>query len=247
MINSQIQELINAGALVVCDHSAGKDSQAQFAYLKTIVPRDQLIVVHAHLPGVEWDGVIEHIIATTDGYEFHQVVSDVTFLQMVESRGMFPSAQFRKCTSKLKMDPIDKWIRKICKERGIDNVINCMGIRAQESHNRAKKTPFKLNDRLSKSGRKVFDWYPIFEWDIEQVWQTIRDAGQEPHIAYKNGMSRLSCCFCIMASKRDLQTAARLNPTLLKIYADLERKIGHTLIPPAKGKDPVYLDDYINS
>ena len=59
----------------------------------------------------------------------------------------------------------------------------------------------------------------------------IRNAGQSPHPAYAMGMSRLSCVFCIMASRADLRTAARLQPALYAHYADLERRIGHTLSP----------------
>ena len=45
------------------------------------------------------------------------------------------------------------------------------------------------------------------------------------------GMSRLSCVFCIMASRADLRTAARLQPRLYADYVALERRIGHTLSP----------------
>ncbi len=247
MIPKNIDQLIAQGALFVCDHSAGKDSQAMFAYLKSFVPREQLVVIHAHLPGVEWEGVIEHITGTIDGYDFYEVRAGKTFLEMVERRGMWPGAETRQCTSDLKRDPIDKQIKAICRERGFSMVVNCMGIRAQESSSRAKKNPFKLNKRNTTNARTWYDWYPIFEQKIEWVWETIAQAGQVPHWAYRAGMSRLSCCFCIMASKEDLKTSAKLNPTLLKIYAALERKIGHTLIAPAKGKAPVFLDDYINS
>ena len=36
-----------------------------------------------------------------------------TYLEMVEQREMFPSAQFRQCTSDLKRGPIDKFIRAL--------------------------------------------------------------------------------------------------------------------------------------
>lgn len=245
MITPQILKLIKEGALVVCDHSAGKDSQAMFAYLKAIVPREQLVVIHAHLPGVEWEGVVEHILATIDGYEYHEVRAGKTFLEMVERRGMWPGAETRQCTSDLKRDPIDKKIRAICKERGFTTVINCMGIRAQESKARSKKNPFKKSNRNSIEGREWYDWYPIFEKSIDWVWNTIAGSFQQPHWAYGAGMTRLSCCFCIMASKSDLQTAAKLRPELLDTYDKLERKINHTMVPPAKGKEPVFLVDYI--
>jgi 3'-phosphoadenosine 5'-phosphosulfate sulfotransferase (PAPS reductase)/FAD synthetase len=36
-----------------------------------------------------------------------------TYLEMVEQRGMFPSPQYRQCTSDLKRGPIEKFIRSL--------------------------------------------------------------------------------------------------------------------------------------
>ena len=44
-------------------------------------------------------------------------------------------------------------------------------------------------------------------------------------------MSRLSCSFCILASRADLRRAAELRPDLYRRYAELEQRIGHTLSP----------------
>jgi hypothetical protein len=40
-------------------------------------------------------------------------------------------------------------------------------------------------------------------------------------------MTRLSCCFCVLAKKSDLLIAARHNPQLLDAYVRVEEKIGH--------------------
>jgi len=65
-IPRECRQLIRRGALVAINHSGGKDSQAMTALLARIVPRDQLIVVHAPLGEVEWPGTIEHIEHTSD-------------------------------------------------------------------------------------------------------------------------------------------------------------------------------------
>ena len=106
-----------------------------------------------------------------------------------------------------------------------------MGMRAEESPARAKKTPWRRNDRMSVAGREVFDWLPVFDLSTEDVFRVIREAGQSPHWAYAAGMSRLSCSFCILASRADLRRAAELRPELYRTYAALERRIGHTLSP----------------
>ena len=106
-----------------------------------------------------------------------------------------------------------------------------MGPRAQESPARARKAPWRRNDRMSVAGREVRDWLPIFDLTTEDVFRIIRDAGQLPHPAYLQGMSRMSCVFCVMASRSDLRTAAQLQPDLYRRHAALRRRIGHTLSP----------------
>ena len=68
----------------------------------------------------------------------------------------------------------------------------------------------------------------VFDWTEDQVWVSIRKSGVRYHEAYDLGMSRLSCCFCIFASRSDLLVSAKANPELLDLYCDLEAKIDHT-------------------
>lgn len=104
-----------------------------------------------------------------------------------------------------------------------------MGMRAEESPGRAKLTAFKLNARNSKAAREWYDWLPIHDWTSIQVFAAIKASGQQPHWAYSKGMSRLSCVFCIMASKQDITTAAELNPDLYRRYVETELRLDHTL------------------
>lgn len=197
--------------------------------LKRIVPASQLVVIHAVLPEVDWSGTVEHIEATIEGPLVTCTNKNKTFLSMVEARGMFPDAHRRQCTSDLKRDPINSKIRAIMSERGATIAVNCTGIRAQESTNRAKAEIFAVNKRLSKAGRTVYDWLPIHKMKIDEVFATIAAAGESPHWAYSKGMSRLSCSFCIMANSSDLRIAAQLRPDLYRRYVEIEARIGHTL------------------
>ena len=227
-IPQQIPELIARGALFVANHSGGKDSQAMLALLRQIVPADQLVVIHAHLPEVEWEGTWDHVRHTAWPLATYKVEAVKTFLQMVERRGMWPSPSTRQCTSDLKRGPIEKQIRRILKARRQTLVVNCMGMRAEESPARAKKAVFKHSPRNSKAGREWYDWLPIHGWSVGQVFNTIDMVGQQPHWAYAAGMTRLSCSFCIMASRADLTTAARLRPALYRRYVETERRLDHT-------------------
>lgn len=239
---SAIEDIIARGALFVINHSAGKDSQAMAILLRRLVPDNQLLVIHADLGGVEWPGNVDHIKATLPGLPLIVCRNEnKTFLEMVERRGKFPSPQQRQCTSDLKRNPIEREIRRYLKANPHFNglVVNCMGMRAEESPGRAKLQTLKLNRGNSVAGREWYDWLPIHRLTTTEVFAMIREAGQEPHPVYKAGMTRLSCCFCIMASKADLQTAARLNPALYRRYVELEKKIGHTMNMAGTGLETV--------
>ena len=137
------------------------------------------------------------------------------------------------CTSDHKTSPIQRELRRYLKAnpRFGGRLVNAMGKRAEESAARAQKIPWRRNDRMSVAGREVFDWLPIFDLSVDDVFRVIRNAGQSPHGAYAAGMSRLRCSFCILASRADLRLAAELRPGLYARYVDLERRIGHTLSP----------------
>ena len=161
------------------------------------------------------------------------VTSGKSLLDRIEERGRFPSPSVRWCTSSLKRGPIERELRRYLNAypqfRG--RLVNAMGMRTEENAARARKVPWKRSDRNSKAGRSWYDWLPIFGLTEAQVFDVIRAAGQSPHPAYGMGMSRLSCVFCIMASRADLRTAARLQPALFRRYVRLEERIGHTLSP----------------
>jgi DNA sulfur modification protein DndC len=238
-----IKKLINDGAVFICNHSGGKDSQLMYAYLKSIVPPSQLFVIHAHLVDVEWPGTIDHIKNNIDNLDqFYIVQARRSLFQMIDERGMFPSPKNRQCTSDLKRGPIDKQIRWICNQFGFTTVVNCMGLRADESSGRSKKSPLKIRESLSTLKRTVFDWLPIHDVTTNEVYSWIEMLGQKLHWAYRAGMTRLSCCFCIMMSEPDLYTASKLMPELFHTYLAKERSTGNTMMMPSKSKGRRTLD-----
>ncbi|SFU98809.1 3'-phosphoadenosine 5'-phosphosulfate sulfotransferase (PAPS reductase)/FAD synthetase [Aliiroseovarius crassostreae] len=229
---AEIREMADLGALFVVNHSAGKDSQSMMIYLKEIgISPEQMLVIHADLGEVEWAGNLDHIRNTVGNVEIITAEAKTSFFEMVERRQMFPSPSQRQCTSDLKRGPIEREIRRYLKAhpefRGL--VVNCMGMRAQESASRAKKSAVQFSNRNSKAGRHWFDWLPIHHLTTAEVFRMIEDAGQQPHYAYQMGMTRLSCCFCIMASVNDLTVAAKANPELYARYVATEKRLGHTL------------------
>ena len=229
------RQMIRAGALVAVSSSGGKDSQAMTILLSGIVPAEQTIVVHAPLGEVEWPDTIKHIEATLPPgvpLIFAPVASGKSLLERVEERGKWPGIRQRWCTADHKRGPIERELRRYLKAHPRFNgrLVNCLGIRRDESSARAKRVPWRRNDRMSVAGREVFDWLPIFDLSTEDVFGVIRDAGQSPHWIYRY-LSRCSCSFCIFSSPGDLRRAAELRPGLYRRYAELEQRIGHTLSP----------------
>ena len=228
--------MIRRGALVSISVSGGKDSQAMTILLARIVPRDQLVVVHAPLGEVEWPGTVEHIEDTIPAgvpLIFARTASGKSLLERVEERGKWPAPTLRYCTSEHKTGPIERELRHYLKDhpRFESRLVNAMGLRRDESTDRAKRIPWKRSDRNSRAGREWFDWLPIFDLTVEDVFRVIRQAGQSPHWVYAQGVSRCSCSLCIFSSRSDLRRAAELRPELYQRYTAIERRIGHTLSP----------------
>lgn len=233
--------------ILLVNISAGKDSQASLdvvvEHARQANVLDRVVVVHADLGDAEWDGVpqlaAEH--AAHYGLRFELIARTAadghteTILERVAQRGMWPAAKTRWCTSDHKRGPIRTVMTKLVAELRHSGqvtgrpvrLLNIMGLRAQESAARARRAAYAPNTSASNGRRQVDDWYPIHQWSTDDVWKQIAAAGTRPHPAYAQGMSRLSCRFCVLASRADLVCSARLNPELAERYATVERQVGH--------------------
>ena len=106
-------------------------------------------------------------------------------------------------------------------------ILNCLGLRAEESPARAQRCPYAPNERASNGRRWVDDWLPIHAWTAREVWARIRASGVRHHPAYDLGMPRLSCAFCIYSPRPALLLAGKHNPELLAQYVKVEKETGH--------------------
>lgn len=236
--SEQIDRLIAAGALFVANHSGGKDSQAQLIRMLERVPASQIVFVHASLGAMEWPGAMELARDQAAGALLPFIVATATktLFEMVERRfagrpevPSWPSSSTRQCTSDLKRGPIQREVRRYAKANGFNVIVNCLGLRAQESPGRAKRVPLRLNERETNGVATWYEWLPVHDLSADQIFQIIEGAGQTPHYAYALGNDRLSCVFCIMASKKDIVTGAAHNPELLQQYDALEKRTGYTM------------------
>jgi 3'-phosphoadenosine 5'-phosphosulfate sulfotransferase (PAPS reductase)/FAD synthetase len=256
--------------VILVNSSGGKDSQAQLDYVVELADREnvrsRMVVVHCDLGRVEWPGTraLAQRQAEHYGLRFEVVARDRDLLHQIEhERKKFPDAARRYCTSDQKTSQVARLVTRLVKELRagcyvhVDGqrerewrhvmyrkvrILNCLGMRAQESPARAKKDPFgpdpthwskPPSKRTGAAGvphglRHVDRWLPIHTWTEDQVWERISQSGVEHHPAYDLGMPRLSCSFCILASKSALIRAAQLRPGLAAEYVRIETEIGHT-------------------
>lgn len=234
--------------VIFVNHSGGKDSQAMLAYLVKIGFGGKIVVIHSDLGEMEWEPMHDFISKNAFGIEVVVVKPKLSFFELCLKYDRLPSGMARFCTSELKTRPIGDWILDYCKTNGIKTAINAMGIRAEESLSRSKKIPLKLS-KLSrvKIGLEIWEWYPIFDYSIEDVWDEIRQAGQVPHRVYSEGYSRLSCVFCVFGRIDEHRMAAQAKPYLYEKMVKLEKDLGKSIrLKQVNGvKIPKFLTEYI--
>lgn len=212
---------------LVINFSGGKDSSAMLAYLCEKYPHVKKHIIYADT-GWEHEGTEEwcRSIVEKFGLTLHVVRNrNKTLLTMAEARGKFPGMSQRQCTSDLKRDPIMTWIRNNVKD---DLVINCMGIRSEESSGRKKQKRLKRNLRESNSVRTVWDWQPIKDWKETEVLQFLSVRNIPLHKVYKY-LRRFSCRVCIFMTEHDVNQVHKNDPTAIDTIAAIEEKIDFTM------------------
>ncbi len=257
---------IRKGAKVYSNISGGKDGQAMsYVLCQNKIPIEKFL--HADLGRVEWKESLEmcmriaeshkrplQIVLRKDKKDLLQVWRNRMEKLKGTGKPFWSSPKNRYCTSSMKRDPIDVFYRNC----GHDFIISAEGIRADESACRKKKNPLTVRVKTSHSyyrkmtaveainnfqpgKRLTLTWYPIFNYSIEEVWQTqgmSSDKLSEArmlysltstvpvwwpfHPAYAYGNDRVSCAICILASENDIHVGAKHNPSLLKEMQEME-------------------------
>lgn len=253
--------------IIVANISGGKDSQTMLRRLWNLCMEagviDRLVCVFADLgEDDEWAGTAELACYHAEyyGLRFIRVQkgesqgTPVSLFQHIVAHGKWPNNKNRFCTSDMKRDPISTVITMLCDElrrgwkallpRGCKarvrrvRILNCMGMRGQESPARQKLPVFENNERITNESVKHCDnWLPIHDMTTDEVWADIKASGVKHHWVYDAGMPRLSCRFCVLAGRKALVRAAQLDPEGAWKRAMAEEEMGHTF-----GRDFSMLD-----
>lgn len=233
--------------------SAGKDSLAMLAYVCALCSAlgilDRVVVVHADLGRQEWPGTREIAEAQAQRFGVRFVVvkrPQGDFFDLVRHYGHWPKPKTRFCTAMLKRDQILRALTrfaaevrphlpmveivhkgKIRRTKRPVRILNCIGLRAQESPGRAAKEALTLHGRGSSGRQQIDIWLPIQAMTTEEVFAACARTGAPMHPAYAAGLPRASCVMCFYAPRAALIRAGRLHPELLAEGVALEREIGH--------------------
>ena len=236
--------------------SGGKDSQAMLTtvvnWLRSInYPESLFFAIHADLGRMEWSmtgafcaqlcrdlGVPLVTVRREKGDLLDRFRERMTQLDGT-GKPFWASPRARYCTSDLKTRPIDQYLRQFTE------VVNVMGLRADESTSRSKKPCVEIRDSITTRSRTALNWNPILHFSVADVFETggntmqdletarfhYRLLGEVPaywkfHPAYAMGNDRLSCFACIMGSLNDLKNGIRHHPELADELIEMETVSG---------------------
>lgn len=235
----------------------------------------QIVAIHANLGRADWEETLpfSRLIAAQSGITLEVVAAEGDLVDRMEQRlikldgtgkPFWPSPAARYCTSDLKRSPINKALRRY------PLIISAAGIRAEESADRAKLQPLSIRKNITSSllqdlpleeaiqvhfdfsqqgedRRLALDWFPIFDWKVEEVWngcgtnskelenrRSIYNTGNKEqaldgwpcHPCYVRGMDRLGCCLCIFNNESELKIAKKEVPVLFNKYVEMQDRSG---------------------
>lgn len=242
-ISDEIIAAIIAGCVIAYSLSGGKDSSvsahAVNGFLDSIGhPRADRVGIHADLGKIEWTESHDICAQVSDmlGIPFqvvrhgkHDMISrwEQRFingkaryanLEIFNLIGPWSSASLRFCTAEMKQQVISPALKKMFPGRTIISVI---GVRREESTNRANAPVSKLETRWTDSRTTMLSWNPIVDMTEVEVFAYHDRHGVSLHPAYRVwGCSRVSCRFCVLQKQSD-QVAASREPGAAPIYRHL--------------------------
>lgn len=118
---------------------------------------------------------------------------------LIRSKEMFPSRRRKFCTEQLKILPIQRWINEYVERTGEDVVV-AVGIRAEESDERAKMPEWEWSGKYDAEM-----WRPLIAWSEQDVIDIHRRNGLAPNPLYLRGHRRVGCYPCIQSSKEEIR------------------------------------------
>ena len=228
------QEIKDSGRPIVCSVSGGKDSTAMILYFKEN-NMETTNPVHYVFADTGWEHpdlyrYLDEVIEPHCG-KLHRLKAKKYpggMAELVRKKKMFASRQFRFCTQELKVRPIAGFLQSL------DNPINAVGIRAQESLRRSKMERWESGGPLGAD-----TWRPCISWLVEDVVEIHNRNNIRPCALYLRDelpASRVGCFPCLHSRKGEIRALAEdgFGKDRIVQIRSLEKELGDG----AQGRDP---------
>jgi 3'-phosphoadenosine 5'-phosphosulfate sulfotransferase (PAPS reductase)/FAD synthetase len=242
----QVDAVLAAGAPVFVSVSGGRDSQALAyrvsAHLDDIGHSGSRYLIHADLGRVEWRDSLPvcERLASRLGLELIVVrrkagdmmarwqsrwdgnVARYANLECVKLILPWSTAAQRFCTAEMKGQVLAREMRR---RHPSGDIVSAVGIRREESPNRARMPVWKEDARTKRARGLGHTWNAILGWSRDQVNQYVRSRGDVLHEAYTVwGSTRVSCAFCMLGSEHDLRASVSCpdNQAIYRTMCELE-------------------------
>ncbi|MCW2351727.1 phosphoadenosine phosphosulfate reductase family protein [Sphingobium sp. B12D2B] len=209
-IDSEIIGAIRAGAWIVFNLSGGKDSSAAMFAVNLLLdllgrPRDRRMAIHADLGRAEWASTpafVEQIAALADvpltvvrraagdlvdrwHQRFENEKRRYEALETYNLIGLWSLASLRFWQSQMKAAVIGPAIARM---HAGQRIISVLGLRRDDSHNRASIPIAKADQRFAKAGNRkgtvMSLWHPIADWSAADGFRSHMLFGVPLHEAY---------------------------------------------------------------
>lgn len=216
MKNKELMARLN-GRRIVASISGGKDSAAMSLYLTELgIEHDRVFCdtgwehpdTYAYLRGPLTEKLGPII----------ELMPKKQMVELVKSKGIFPSSFRRFCTQELKIYPLAKYING--RMDGGEDIANAVGIRAAESESRSKMPEWEWQE-----GFDCEVWRPLLHWTEQEVVDIHTRHGLRPNPLYLRGASRVGCYPCILSRKNEIRQIAAVDPWRIDEIRTLEAEV----------------------
>lgn len=251
----------------VVGFSGGADSQATALWVRRMFPPEDVILLNSNAGGNEHPATEEFIAeysravfpvitvkalvkdlgtrgtkegACRDRRREFSDEDEMTFDILSYIKGWFPSRKAQFCTEHLKLAPQARWCEENLTAKGV-TFSRYAGVRRDESQARASCPEHKYDHYF-----QCMVYYPIVDWNKEQVFAYLKDAGEKFNPLYMMGFHRVGCAPCINSGKEDILLWATRFPAMIDKVRQWEKRVGRTFFAPCvPGMEINFVDDVV--
>ena len=210
--------------------------------LSRLVPRDQLVVVHAPLHSADWPDTQAHIEATLplwveydwDSPHRTRIVdfdsasrAGEPFGRLIDRKGFVPNPTLRCCTTFLKRDRIEGFARH---RLGLKRWHAVIGFRADEQRRVLRTRAMNCGSRTGSHAVLPLADAGVREADVLDWWKRQPfDLGIPSHSG--------NCTLCFLKGRAKLIRLIRAEPTLADWWIEQEAKVANRTGPDGRASE----------